>query len=88
MGWRIEISELARKQLSKLDKVVASRIVAFLHERVASHADPRATGKPLKGELKAYWRYRVGDWRVLCEVKDECVTLLVLHVGHRRDVYK
>lgn len=86
--WLIEISALARKQLSKLDKVVTRRIVTFLQERVASNAGPRATGKPLKGELKDYWRYRVGEWRILCEIKDGCVTLLVLHVGHRRDVYK
>ncbi len=88
MAWRIEVSELARKQLAELDKVVAKRIVLFLHERVAPNAQPRQSGKPLKGELKEFWRYRVGDWRVLCEIKDEQVTVLVLHIGHRRDVYR
>lgn len=86
MVWRIELTATASKQLAKLDKGAAKRIIAFLRERVA--ADPRATGKLLTGPLGGLWRYRVGDYRVICEVDDGRLRVLVVKIGHRGDVYR
>jgi mRNA interferase RelE/StbE len=88
LAWRIEFTEPAKKQLAKLDRTVAKRIASYLRERVAGDADPRTVGKPLKGELREYWRYRVGDWRVICSIEDERLVVLVLHLAHRREVYR
>jgi len=87
--WRIRLSETAGKQLSKLDKPIADRIRAFLHHRLAVLNDPRSIGKALKGSvLGEFWRYRVGDWRLICEIKDEQILITVLSLGNRRDVYR
>ena len=89
MGWQIEISETAEKQLAKMDRPVAQRIKTFLRERVAVLSDPRSIGDALKGsELGDFWRYRVGDWRVICELKDEQILVTVLKIGNRREVYR
>ncbi len=88
MAWTIEYAETARKQLRKLDKAAARRIVDFMEERVAQSDDPRAMGKALKGPLGELWRYRVGDFRVLCHLQDGALTVLVLRVGNRREVYR
>jgi mRNA interferase RelE/StbE len=88
LAWTIEYAETAKKQLRKLDKVTARRIVDFMDERVAPSNDPRATGKALKGPLGDLWRYRVGDYRVICDIQDKRLTVLVLQVGNRREVYR
>ena len=88
MAWTIEYAETAKKQLRKLDKIVARRIVDFMDERVAPSNDPRAIGKARKGPLGDLWRYRVGDYRVICEIQDKLLTVLVLQVGNRREVYR
>lgn len=88
MAWKIEYAETAVKQLRKLDKVVARRIADFLDERIASGNDPRSLGKPLKGPLGDLWAYRIGDYRVLCDIKDRAVTVLVLQIGNRREIYR
>lgn len=88
MAWTIEYAETAKKQLRKLDKVTARCIVGFMDERVAPSSDPRAIGKALKGPLGDLWRYRVGDYRVICEIQDKLLTVLVLQVGNRREVYR
>ncbi len=88
MAWKIEYAETARKQLQKLDKAAARRIVDFMDERVAASDEPRAMGKALKGALGDLWRYRVGDYRVLCASQDEVLTVLVLQIGNRREVYR
>ena len=88
MAWRIEFHPQAEKELSKLDREVARRIVRFLGERVAPLEDPRSLGEALKGpELGRFWKYRVGDYRLICHIQDQRVTILVVTVGHRRDVY-
>jgi mRNA interferase RelE/StbE len=84
--WKIELTGSAEKELAKLDKPVAKRIIKFLRERVS--IDPRATGKALKGDHSGLWRYRVGDYRVICEIYDEKISLLVVRVGHRKEVYR
>lgn len=89
MAWKIEFSETAKKQLRRLDVPVARRIALYLSERVARSADPRRLGKALTGpQLGAYWRYRVGDYRLICELQDGRLVVLVLTVGHRSDVYR
>ena len=89
MVWRIELSETAAKQLGKLDRPVAERIRSFLRRRVAVLDDPRSIGGALKGgALGELWRYRVGDWRLICEIRDEQILIVVVTLGNRRDVYR
>jgi len=85
MAWTIEFAESAAKTLGKLDKPVAQRIVKFLRERVAT--DPKAVGDVLKGNLAPMWRYRVGDYRIICDIVDESITVIVVKIGHRKEVY-
>ena len=89
MTWTIDYTGTARKRLRKLDKTTARRILDFMDERVAGGNDPRATGKALTGPLLgAYWRYRVGDYRILCDIQDGALRVLVIEVGNRREVYR
>lgn len=88
MAWTIEYTETAKKQLRKLDRVTARRIVDFMDERVAASGDPRGLGKALKGSLGDLWRYRVGDYRIFCDIQDEVLKVLVLQIGNRREVYR
>ena len=88
MAWTIEYAETAKKQLRKLDKLAARRIVDFMDERVAASDAPRGMGKALKGSLGELWRYRVGDYRVICDIQDGVLTVLVLQIGNRREVYR
>jgi mRNA interferase RelE/StbE len=88
LGWRIELSGDARKQLQKLGRPEAKRIVQFLHQRLEPLDDPRQLGKSLKGPFTELWRYRVGDYRLICELRDEVLVVLVLRVGHRSRVYR
>ena len=88
MAWTIEYAETAKKQLRKLDRAAARRIVDFMDERVAPSDDPRAMGKALKGPLGDLWSYRVGDFRVICDIQDKVLTVLVLRIGNRREVYR
>ncbi len=89
MVWQISVSETAEKQLGKLDRQVAQRIKSFLRERVAVLENPRSIGEALKGsELGEFWRYRVGDWRLICEIQDKQILITVLSLGNRREVYR
>ena len=89
MAWRIEFDPAAAKELAKLDKPVARRITAFLAERVAPLADPRTIGEALRGdELGRYWKYRVGDYRIVAEVFDGRLVIVVVRIGHRGEVYR
>ena len=87
MVWTINYSDRALKSLRKMDKQNARRIVDFMDVRIAVAADPRQSGKPLKGELGEFWRYRVGDYRILCEIRDDELVILAATIGHRREVY-
>jgi mRNA interferase RelE/StbE len=86
--WRIDLSETATKQLSNLDKVEAKRITTFLRQRLAALDNPRSIGKALTGPLGDLWRYRVGDHRIICEIQDAVLCVLVVKIGNRRDVYR
>ena len=88
MAWQIEITPDADKALARLDTITQKRIVRFLRQRVARLEDPREIGAPLRGNLREFWRYRVGDYRVLCRLEDNIVTVFVVHIGHRSGVYK
>ena len=86
--WRIEITRTAEKQITKLDRQAQEYILRFLRNRVKIAENPRQWGKPLHGEKGGLWRYRVGDYRLICDIQDERITVLVLRVGHRKDVYR
>lgn len=88
MAWTIDYTGTARKQLLKLDKQTARRIVDFMDARVAPVDDPRSIGKALSGPLGGFWRYRVGDCRVICDIQDGALRVLVVEIGHRREVYR
>lgn len=89
MAWTIELLEGAEKELAKLDRPVAGRIRIFLHERLAVRDDPRSLGKALTGStLGEFWQYRVGDYRIIARIENAVLRILVVRVGHRREVYK
>ena len=88
MAWTVELTRTAQKQLRKLDKPAAVRIARFLRERVATPDSPRRLGRALTGHRGELWRYRVGDHRLICSIEDQTVTVLVLDIGHRREVYR
>ena len=89
MVWIIKYTESSSKQLKKLDQQTALRVLNYMDERVAVLADPRSLGKNLKSpKMGEYWRYRVGDIRVICNIVDGQLTVLVIEIGNRREVYK
>lgn len=89
MAWRVEIDAAAERDLDMLDPPVARRILAFLHGRVAPLDDPRSIGEALKGaQLGSFWKYRVGDCRIIANIEDGALRILVLKVGNRREVYR
>lgn len=89
MAWKVELSTLAQKNLDQLDPQIARRILAFLNERIAPLDDPRSIGEALKGSrLGEFWKYRVGDYRVISSIEDGALTILVVRIGNRREVYR
>lgn len=89
MAWRIELDPAAVRELDKIDPQIARRILAFLHGRVAELDDPRNIGEALKGsKLGEFWKYRVGDWRIIASIEDDALRILVVRIGHRREVYR
>ena len=88
MTWRLEFSKRADKQLSKMDPGIRRIIVSWLLKHVDGCEDPRAHGKGLTANLSGKWRYRIGDYRVLCEIRDNDLVVLAIEVGHRREVYE
>ncbi len=89
MAWQIEFSPAADKALARLGIDTQKRIVRFMRERVANMDNPRSTGKSLVGAtFSGLWRYRVGDYRILCNIEDEKIYIVVVEIGHRREIYK
>jgi len=87
--WKIEIIDAAQDDLARLDKPIANRITKFLMQRLAQLDDPRSIGEALRGsELGTFWKYRVGDWRVIARIEDKTVRILVVRIGNRRSVYR
>ncbi len=87
MAWTIEYTHTARTQLRKMDKPTARRILDYMDQRIAVLDDPRSKGKALTGTLGGLWRYHVGDCRVICDIQDGTIRVLVVQLGNRREVY-
>ena len=87
MKYRIVFTERAKKQLKKFDKHIAALILGWLEKNIEGCENPRIHGKGLVENKSGQWRYRVGDYRIICEIKDDEIIVLVLEVGHRRDIY-
>jgi len=85
--WQIEFDPRALKELKKLDKIAQKRIIQYLKNQVAVQANPRMFGRALKGDKQGLWRYRVGDYRVICNIRDSQMVVLVIKVGPRQSVY-
>jgi len=87
--WAIEFDEAAKKELAKLDRQVAQRLLDFLTQRVIGLKDPRSVGQALNGsKLGEFWKYRVGDFRIVASIEDQKMIILVLRVGNRREIYR
>lgn len=89
MAWKIELDRAAERDLDQLDPQIARRILAFLHDRVGQLDDPRHIGEALRGSaLGDFWKYRVGDYRVIASIEDDVLRVLVVKIGHRNAVYR
>jgi len=89
MAWKIEFTPEAQRNLDRLDRQIARRVVRFIVERIADLEDPRSLGEALHGpDLGRYWKYRAGDYRVIAKIEDARVTIVVIRIGNRREVYR
>ena len=89
MVWRIEFDPRAVKELSKFDRIIQQRIIKVLRDRIATLDDPRSIGEALRGEeLGRFWKYRIGAYRVICDIRDEDIVILVIRIGDRKEVYE
>ena len=87
MDWKIEYSPDAIRQLNKLDQPIRRKLFRYLEEHIQGCKNPRHFGAALVANLSGFWRYRVGDYRIICEIQEEKVIVLVLTIGHRREIY-
>ncbi|MEK6734258.1 MAG: type II toxin-antitoxin system RelE/ParE family toxin [Pseudomonadota bacterium] len=85
--WTVEWDDRAVKELRRLDKIVQFTILSYLKDRIVTDEDPRRFGKPLVGNKKGLWRYRVGDYRLICSIEENRLNILVVAVGHRKSIY-
>ena len=88
MTWAVSFTRSARKQFSKLSPTDRSRVLKFLHERVVPHPDPRLLAKRLQGKTDELWRFRVGDLRIIVQISKGLMTIVVIEIGHRREIYR
>ena len=88
MTWKVEWDDRARRELRRLDKQVQREILTYLSKRIATAEDPRRFGKPLRHELQGLWNYRIGNYRAICQIENNQLIVLVLAIGHRRQVYQ
>lgn len=88
MAWTVSFEPRALNELRKLDHLIQRRIVKFLQERVSSQRNPPESGKPLSGDKVGLWRYRIGDYRVICHIDDEKRGVLLLRIAHRKQAYR
>ena len=87
MTWKVEFDNRSRKELRKLDPETQKRLLHWISENLAGEINPRDYGTSLKGRFRGLWRYRVGDYRIVCQIKDEDILILILRIAHRKDVY-
>ena len=88
MKYKVEFTEQAKKQLSKLDKSVAKLITSWLMKNLHGCENPRQHGKGLTSNRSGQWRYRIGDYRLIADIQEDRIVILILEIGHRRDIYK
>lgn len=88
MAWQIEFDSEAEDDLGKLDREIQRRIIRYLRDRIATANDPRRFGAPLRRELSGLWKYRVGDYRIICRIEAKKLVVYVIRIGHRREIYK
>ena len=88
MAWNVEFLDTAKRQLRKIDKNWQAAILDYLEDEIAPLQDPRSRGKSLVGDKQGLWRYRVGDYRILCEIRDTELVITAVAIGHRREVYR
>jgi mRNA interferase RelE/StbE len=88
LTWTVEFDDAAAKELRNLDRQAQHEILRYLRERLATNEDPRRFGKRLSRELAGLWRYRVRHYRLICNIEDSKFVVLVLRVGHRKDIYE
>ncbi len=87
MIWRVEFDDRARKELRRLDRQAQTNILRYLRDRIAAHEDPRRFGDPLRKNLSGFWKYRIGPYRIICDIQERVVTVRVVRIGHRKNVY-
>ena len=87
MAWQIKFTETADKQLRMLDKQISKRLITWLENRILNCDNPRLWGSALTGNKSGQWRYRIGDYRVVCEIQDDVLIVKVIKVAHRKEVY-
>jgi len=87
MAWKVEFQKAAEKDLARIDRQQAKRILKYLFERIATDENPRRFGDGLKSNLSGLWKYRIGNYRVICDIQDSVLSVLVIRIGHRRKVY-
>ena len=88
MTWKIEFDERARKELRKLDRTAQSNILHYLRKKIATKDNPRRFGDPLRKNLSGFWKYRIGAYRIICDIQEDVVTVRVIRVGHRKNIYE
>lgn len=88
MTWNIEWDDRARKELRKLDSPIQREILNYLRVRIAGSSNPRVFGQSLSGNKAGLWRYRTGNYRIICRIEDDTLIVLVLGVGHRKEIYE
>lgn len=87
LPYKIVLSDAAKKSLKKIDKAIVLKILDKFESDLSNHSNPRSFGKSLKGELGSLWRYRIGDYRIICDIQDDILTIIVVRVGHRKEIY-
>lgn len=85
--YKIILSDEAKRSLRKLDKSIVAKLLTKFESDLRKLIDPRQAGKALKGELGSLWRYRVGDYRIICDIQDEILTIIVVRVGHSKNIF-
>lgn len=87
MKYKVVVTDTAKKQLKKLDKFIAGMIIGWMKKNLEGCSDPRRHGKALTANHSGEWRYRVGDYRIIAEIQDDKIIILILTIGHRREIY-
>jgi len=85
--WRVEFDDRARKELRRLDRQAQANILRYLRDRICTHEDPRRFGDPLRKNMSGFWKYRIGPYRIICDIQECVVTVRIVRIGHRKNIY-